>query len=737
MKTINFKKTLCMLLVIVLACSLFGCKKDEAVDPTETTVVGGLEVTESVNAIEDTDAPTEEVVPEETEPTVPTAPAHVHDWVDIVTNPTCTEKGYTTHICSECNEKEIDSYVDAEGHAWNPWKTVTAPTETSAGKAERTCSVCAEVESRILAKLPANHTHSYTSTVTVEPTCSKTGVRTFVCSCGDKYTDDIAKIDHDYTEKEVESTCTLRGYTLHTCSVCGNSYKDKYTTVAKHVYEETVTEPTCTEKGYTTYKCKGCRDTYVSDYVSAKGHNWGAWKVLKDATITATGVKERTCLDCGEKESSVIDKIPHTCSYVDEVTNKAKCEVAGIITYTCKYCGDSYIAPIPATGHSWTNWTVTKAATEESTGIEERICVNCEKKESKVIDKIPHTHKYTSETTKAKCEAAGLTTYTCACGDSYIEPIPATGHSLTHVVTEPTCTTGGYTTHKCSNCDYSYVDTEVSATGHSWSDWNTVTAPTENATGKAERSCSSCGATESKTLDKLPHTHNYTSKVTTEAKCETAGVKTYTCTCGDSYTEAIPATGHSLTSIVTKPTCTNEGYTTHKCSICGYSAVDTKVPATGHSWSDWRTVTAPTEDAVGKAERTCSTCGTSETKTLDKLPHTHSYTKVVETVDSTCEKDGYVKKSCSCGDVKTEVIPAGHNWEHHHEDEVGHYDVRIVCHCGWSCSADGDYITAFTAHLESLPADERYDHSYYESTRWVVDTPAKDWDECTKCGATK
>lgn len=52
-----------------------------------------------------------------------------------------------------------------------------------------------------------------------------------------------------------------------------------------------------------------------------------------------------------------------------------------------------------------------------------------------------------------------------------------------------------------------------------------------------------------------PHTHSYTSSVTTAATCDTAGVRTYTCSCGHSYTEAIPATGHTYVD----GTCTNCG----------------------------------------------------------------------------------------------------------------------------------------------------------------------------------
>jgi len=60
--------------------------------------------------------------------------------------------------------------------------------------------------------------------------------------------------------------------------------------------------------------------------------------------------------------------------------------------------------------------------------------------------------------------------------------------------------------------------------------------------------------------------------ITKEATCTEAGVRTYTCSCGDSYTESIPATGHSYVSKVTKAaTTTEEGIMTYTCSKCGHS----------------------------------------------------------------------------------------------------------------------------------------------------------------------
>lgn len=72
------------------------------------------------------------------------------------------------------------------------------------------------------------HTHNYTSKITKQPTCTATGIKTFSCSCGDKYTQTIAKTAHKYTTTIVKPTYAAQGYTLHKCSVCGTRYKDNY-----------------------------------------------------------------------------------------------------------------------------------------------------------------------------------------------------------------------------------------------------------------------------------------------------------------------------------------------------------------------------------------------------------------------------------------------------------------------------------------------------------------------------
>ena len=68
-------------------------------------------------------------------------------------------------------------------------------------------------------------------------------------------------------------------------------------------------------------------------------------------------------------------------------------------------------------------------------------------------------------------------------------------------------------------------------------------------------------------------------------------------------------------------TCTQTGLTAgSSCSVCGeFLAAQKTIPATGHSFSQWATVHAPSDDAEGKAERTCSVCKTTEQKTLPNL----------------------------------------------------------------------------------------------------------------------
>lgn len=96
-------------------------------------------------------------------------------------------------------------------------------------------------------------------------------------------------------------------------------------------------------------------------------------------------------------------------------------------------------------------------------------------------------------------------------GNSSSSPKPSSGsssstpshsHSYSSKTVKATCTSGGYTVHTCS-CGASYTDSYTDATGHRWSDWKTVKKATTSSEGRKQRTCSSCGKTESKTIAKV------------------------------------------------------------------------------------------------------------------------------------------------------------------------------------------------------------------------------------------
>jgi hypothetical protein len=75
--------------------------------------------------------------------------AHEHSYTAVVTPPTCTEKGYTTHTCA-CGDSYVDTYVDALGHAWDSGTVTKQPTATETGVRTYTCTRCNETKTETI-----------------------------------------------------------------------------------------------------------------------------------------------------------------------------------------------------------------------------------------------------------------------------------------------------------------------------------------------------------------------------------------------------------------------------------------------------------------------------------------------------------------------------------------------------------------------------------------------------------
>ena len=120
------------------------------------------------------------------------------------------------------------------------------------------------------------------------------------------------------------------------------------------------------------------------------------------------------------------------------------------------------------------------------------------------------------------------------------------------------------------------------AHSHEFGEWTLSKRATCTEDGQQERFCS-CGEKQTSTIAATGHSFGDWS-VDKEPTCTEAGQEIKSCSCGETQTRSIDALGHTYQHVVSQPTCLEQGYTTHTCSICGYSYVDSYVDATGHNF---------------------------------------------------------------------------------------------------------------------------------------------------------
>ena len=103
-----------------------------------------------------------------------------HNFSSFITEPTCTEQGFTTYVCY-CGYDYVGNYVNATGHTY--YTVVTFATCTEKGYTTYTCSLCGDSYVDIYVEATG---HKYNSVVT-NPTCTESGYTTCTCECGDTY----------------------------------------------------------------------------------------------------------------------------------------------------------------------------------------------------------------------------------------------------------------------------------------------------------------------------------------------------------------------------------------------------------------------------------------------------------------------------------------------------------------------------------------------------------------------
>ena len=187
---------------------------------------------------------------------------------------------------------------------------------------------------------------------------------------------------------------------------------------------------------------------------------------------------------------------------------------------------------------------------------------------------------------------------------------------------------------------------EVS-TCHVFGEWQTTVKPTCTEGGEMIRSCSVCGAEETKTIDALGHDYSEQWTIDEEADCVNDGSKSHHCTRCKAKKDitSIPATGHKYVETVVEPSYSNRGYTLYECSVCSYSYKD--------NYEEQLIVPAVTGFASGSQTKSSAVLGWDKVSGADgyavELYTGGKWNEVFRTSDSSVT-------SCTVGSLKADSI---------------------------------------------------------------------------------
>ena len=117
------------------------------------------------------------------------------------------------------------------------------------------------------------------------------------------------------------------------------------------------------------------------------------------------------------------------------------------------------------------------------------------------------------------------------------------------------------------------------------------------------------------------HTHTYSDwVVTTEATCTAQGEETRTCSvCGATETRPVEKKAHDLFHVEEASTCTVAGVSYDVCDSCGNTFNYAVLPLAPHTFGEWVTTKEATVFESGERKRTCTACGFEETEEIERL----------------------------------------------------------------------------------------------------------------------
>ena len=392
--------------------------------------------------------------------------SHTHSYKAVVTAPTCTEKGYTTHTCA-CGDSYVDTYTDALGHAWDNGKVTKEPTETETGVKTFTCTRCGETKTEVI---PATG-------VVASGTCGAEGDGSNLTWTLDS--EGVLTISgsggmHDYDGPS--SPPWYRSRSMVKSAVIA----DGVTSIGEWAFfgcgsltSVTIPNSVTSIGRYAFYYCTSLTSVTIPDSVTSIG--WLAFN----------GCTSLTSVTIPDGVTIINDAVFNGCTSLTSVTiPDSVTSIGGSAFYNCTSLTDVYYAGSEA------QW---KAISISSTENDDLLTANIH------YNYVSHTHSYKDVVTAPTCTEKGHTTHTCSCGDSYVDTYTdPLGHDLKDdAAVAATCTTAGTTAGKhCTRCDYKEGMETIAALGHAWDEGKVTKEATETTQGSMTYTCTRCPATK-------------------------------------------------------------------------------------------------------------------------------------------------------------------------------------------------------------------------------------------------
>lgn len=158
----------------------------------------------------------------------------------------------------------------------------------------------------------------------------------------------------------------------------------------EHTWVETIIKPpTCEDPGEKEIRCSECGEVKETVKIPALSHEWIEAGIIDSPTCTDPGVRLWKCARCGAEKEEIIPATGHT--WGPNVVVQPECKTEGYTYHTCIVCGKNEIilgSNIPALGHDYGEWTITKQPTTATIGKKTRVCKRCGYKQYYDIPKL-------------------------------------------------------------------------------------------------------------------------------------------------------------------------------------------------------------------------------------------------------------------------------------------------------------------------------------------------------------